>query len=149
MQSREAGQSIGGRGCQRECLQDPGRPGNAPEGQVVVDSGSSLVGRWRCRARAGRKGPPAEKKARRNRTNTPHSKAMQRKAKPNQKHQTHTQGKRQAYIYIISPSGALRELSVALCRSTASLCRSGAYVATRAAGRAPMRGLAQTSAEVV
>jgi hypothetical protein len=40
-------------------------------------------------------------------------------------------------------------LSVALCRGTASLCRSGAYVATRAAGRAPMRGLAQPSAEVV
>jgi hypothetical protein len=53
MQSREAGQSIGGRGCQRECLQDPGRPGNAPEGQVVVDPGRSLVGRWRCGARAG------------------------------------------------------------------------------------------------
>jgi hypothetical protein len=46
-------------------------------------------------------------------------------------------------------SGALRELSVALCRGNASLCRSGAYVATRAAGRAPMRGLAQSSAEVV
>jgi hypothetical protein len=46
-------------------------------------------------------------------------------------------------------SGALRELSVALCRGNASLCRSGAYVATRAAGRAPMRGLAQPSAEVV
>jgi hypothetical protein len=30
-----------------------------------------------------------------------------------------------------------------------SLCRSGAYVATRAAGRTPMRGLAQPSAEVV
>jgi hypothetical protein len=39
-------------------------------------------------------------------------------------------------------SGALRELSVALCRGNASLCRSGAYVATSAAGRAPMRGLA-------
>jgi hypothetical protein len=46
-------------------------------------------------------------------------------------------------------SGALRELSVALCRGNASLCRSGAYVATRAAGRAPIRGLAQPSAEVV
>jgi hypothetical protein len=46
-------------------------------------------------------------------------------------------------------SGALRELGVALCRGNASLCRSGAYVATRAAGRAPMRGLAQPSAEVV
>jgi hypothetical protein len=31
----------------------------------------------------------------------------------------------------------------------ASLCRSGAYVATRAAGRAPMRGLARPSTEVV
>jgi hypothetical protein len=46
-------------------------------------------------------------------------------------------------------SGALRELSVALCRGNASLCRSAAYIATRAAGRAPMRGLAQPSAEVV
>jgi hypothetical protein len=46
-------------------------------------------------------------------------------------------------------SGALRELSVALCRGNASLCRSGVYVATCAAGRAPMRGLAQPSAEVV
>jgi hypothetical protein len=45
--------------------------------------------------------------------------------------------------------GALRELSVALCRGNASLCRSGAYVATRAAGGAPMRGLARPSAEVV
>jgi hypothetical protein len=53
MQSHEAGQSTGGRGCQRECLQDPGRSGNAPEGQVVVDSGRGLVGRWRCGARAG------------------------------------------------------------------------------------------------
>jgi hypothetical protein len=46
-------------------------------------------------------------------------------------------------------SGALRELSVALCRGNASLCRSGAYVTTRAAGRTPMRGLAQPSAEIV
>jgi hypothetical protein len=46
-------------------------------------------------------------------------------------------------------SGALRELSVALCRGNAPLCRSGAYVATRASGRAPMRGLARLSAEVV
>jgi hypothetical protein len=46
-------------------------------------------------------------------------------------------------------SGALRELSVALCRGNASLCRSGAYVATRAAGRTPMRGLARPSHEVV
>jgi hypothetical protein len=40
-------------------------------------------------------------------------------------------------------------LSVALCRGNASLCLSGAYVATRATGRAPMRGLARPSAEVV
>jgi hypothetical protein len=39
-------------------------------------------------------------------------------------------------------SGALRELSVALCWGNASLCWSGAYVAASAAGRAPMRGLA-------
>jgi hypothetical protein len=46
-------------------------------------------------------------------------------------------------------SGALRKLSVAFCRGNASLCRSGAYVATRAAGWTPMRGLARPSAEVV
>jgi hypothetical protein len=46
-------------------------------------------------------------------------------------------------------SGALRELSVAFCRGNASLCRSGAYIAPRAAGRAPMRGLARPLAEVV
>jgi hypothetical protein len=46
-------------------------------------------------------------------------------------------------------SGVLRELSVALCRGNASLCRSGAYVATRAAGRIPMRSLAQPTTEVV
>jgi hypothetical protein len=46
-------------------------------------------------------------------------------------------------------SGALWELSIALCRGNASMCRSGAYVAPRAAGRAPMRGLAWPSAEVV
>jgi hypothetical protein len=45
--------------------------------------------------------------------------------------------------------GALRELSVAPCRGNVSLCWSGGYIATRAAGRAPMRGLAQHSAEVV
>jgi hypothetical protein len=43
-------------------------------------------------------------------------------------------------------SGALRELSVALCQGIASPCRSGAYVATRAAGRTQMRGLAWPSA---
>jgi hypothetical protein len=31
-------------------------------------------------------------------------------------------------------SGALRELSVALCRGNASLCRSGTYVAKQASG---------------
>jgi hypothetical protein len=40
-------------------------------------------------------------------------------------------------------SGALRDLSVALCRGNASLCRSGAYVATHAAGQTPMPGLAR------
>jgi hypothetical protein len=48
-----------------------------------------------------------------------------------------------------SVSGALRELGVALCRGNGSQCRSGAYVATRAAGRTPMRGLAQRSTEEV
>jgi hypothetical protein len=46
--------------------------------------------------RDGRLGPPAGNKARCNRTNTPHSKAMQRKAKPNQTPQTYTRGARQA-----------------------------------------------------
>jgi hypothetical protein len=46
--------------------------------------------------RDGRKGPPAGNKARCDHTNTPHSKAMQREAKPNQKPQTHTRGARQA-----------------------------------------------------
>jgi hypothetical protein len=46
--------------------------------------------------RDGRKGPPAGNKARCIRTNTRHSKAMQRKAKPNQTPQTHTRGARQA-----------------------------------------------------
>jgi hypothetical protein len=46
-------------------------------------------------------------------------------------------------------SGALRELGVALCRGNASLCRSGAYVAKRAARRTTMRGLTRPSAEVV
>jgi hypothetical protein len=46
-------------------------------------------------------------------------------------------------------SGALRELSAALCRGNAFLCRSGAYVATHAAGRTLMRGLAWPLAEVV
>jgi hypothetical protein len=46
--------------------------------------------------RNGRKGPPAGNKAKRNGTNTPHSKATRRKAKPNQEPQTHTRGARQA-----------------------------------------------------
>jgi hypothetical protein len=39
---------------------------------------------YRFTERDGRKGPPAENKVRCNRTNTPHSMATQRKAKPNQ-----------------------------------------------------------------
>jgi hypothetical protein len=46
--------------------------------------------------RDGRKGPPAGNKAECNCTNTPHSKATRRKAKPNQKPQTHARGERQA-----------------------------------------------------
>jgi hypothetical protein len=46
-------------------------------------------------------------------------------------------------------SGALRELSVAGCLGNASLCQSGAYVATRAASWTPMRDLARLSAEAV
>jgi hypothetical protein len=46
--------------------------------------------------RDGRKGPPAGNKAKCHCTNTPHSRATRREAKPNQKPQTHTRGKRQA-----------------------------------------------------
>jgi hypothetical protein len=46
-------------------------------------------------------------------------------------------------------SGALRELSVALCRGNASLRGSGAYVATRASGQTPMRVLGPPSTEMV
>jgi hypothetical protein len=46
-------------------------------------------------------------------------------------------------------SGAFQELSVALCRGDATLCWSGAYVATRAAGWTPIRGLARPSTEMV
>jgi hypothetical protein len=46
--------------------------------------------------RDGRKGQPAGNKTKCNGTNTPHSKATRRKAKPNQKPQTHTRGERQA-----------------------------------------------------
>jgi hypothetical protein len=45
--------------------------------------------------------------------------------------------------------GALWEVSVALFLVFASLCRSGAYVAPRASGRTPMRGLARPSTEEV
>jgi hypothetical protein len=45
-------------------------------------------------------------------------------------------------------SGTLCELSVALCHGNSSLRRSGAYIATRAAGRTPMRTLARPLAEV-
>jgi hypothetical protein len=44
-----------------------------------------------------KKRPASRKNAGCNRTNTPHSKATQRKAKPNQTSQTHTRGVRQAY----------------------------------------------------
>jgi hypothetical protein len=53
-------------------------------------------GEYRFTERDGRKGPPAGNKAKCNCTNTPHGKATRRKAKPNQKPQTHTRGKRQA-----------------------------------------------------
>jgi hypothetical protein len=46
-------------------------------------------------------------------------------------------------------SGALWELSDALCWCNASLCWSGACVATRAAGQNLMRGLARPLAEAV
>jgi hypothetical protein len=45
--------------------------------------------------------------------------------------------------------GAIWGLSVALCWGNASLCWSGACVATRASGRTSMRDLARPSAEVV
>jgi ankyrin repeat protein len=51
---------------------------------------------YRFTERDGRKGPPAGNKAKCNCTNTPHSKTTRRKAKPNQKPQTHTRGERQA-----------------------------------------------------
>jgi hypothetical protein len=38
---------------ERESLQDSGFPGNAPEDQVMVNSGSSLVGGWHGGARSG------------------------------------------------------------------------------------------------
>jgi hypothetical protein len=57
----------------------------------------SLAGyNYRFTERDGRKGPPAGNKAKCNCTNTQRSKATRRKAKPNQKPQTHTRGERQA-----------------------------------------------------
>jgi hypothetical protein len=222
----------------------------------VARSGAKL---YAFTKKDGRKGPPAGNKARCNRSNTPHSKAMQCKAKPNQTPQTNTRGARQpdktsaetrarlrigirpaALVATYTPNrhmdatdgnvthhkparehehdippgpgprgggtrrepnynrflysaasaslsfgrlgapaltllgdlanrykpaglaslgplssrersgslaGACREL--ALCRGNASLCRSGACVAMRAAGWTPMRGLARPSTEVV
>jgi hypothetical protein len=46
-------------------------------------------------------------------------------------------------------SGALRELGVTLCRSNASLVRSGLCALTRVSGWAPLSGLSCLSAEVV
>jgi hypothetical protein len=46
-------------------------------------------------------------------------------------------------------SEMLRELRIALCRGNASLGWSGLYALTRAAGRAPLRGLSCPSAQVV
>jgi hypothetical protein len=65
-------------------------------GQRVQKVRHDRGGEYRCTERDGGKGPPAENKAGCNRTDTPHSKATQRKAKPNKKPQTHTQGERQA-----------------------------------------------------
>jgi hypothetical protein len=78
-----------------------GVSGTAPEGMVAAHSAEPQVPVdcrviYRFTERDGRKGPPAGNKARFNRTNTPHSKAMQRKAKPNQTPQTHTRAARQA-----------------------------------------------------
>jgi hypothetical protein len=65
----------------------PLRPCNSDHGVGIPSANTE---------RDGRKGPPAGNKARCNRTNTPHSKAMRRKAKPNQTPQTHTWGASQA-----------------------------------------------------
>jgi hypothetical protein len=73
-----------------------GAGGSASRTLAARGSQALYVKVYFCTERDGRKGPPAGNKARCNRTNTPHSKAMQRKAKPNQKPQTHTRGARQA-----------------------------------------------------
>jgi hypothetical protein len=67
------------------------------KGPPVRNKTSQPLCNNRVTERDGRKGPPAGNKAKCNRTNTPHSKATQRKAKPNKKPQTHTRGERQAY----------------------------------------------------
>jgi hypothetical protein len=46
-------------------------------------------------------------------------------------------------------SGALQELSIALCRGNAYLSKLGAYVATRTSGHTPVRSLAWPLTEVV
>jgi hypothetical protein len=48
----EGGEGCSRRGRERGCLQDPGRPENAPKDQVMVYPGRSLVHRRRGGARA-------------------------------------------------------------------------------------------------
>jgi hypothetical protein len=78
--------------------QQHGRRQAKSQGQTQTNASHTrhLFHQNRFTERDGGKGPPAGNKARCNRTNTPHSKAMQRKAKPNQTPQTHTWGARQA-----------------------------------------------------
>jgi hypothetical protein len=76
----------------------------------------------RCTKRGGRKGPPAGNKTRCNSKHTPQSKAMQRKAKSNQKPQIYTRGTKQALT--TSVEGRARP-------------RIGAQPAARAATHAP------------
>jgi hypothetical protein len=85
---------AGKRACRR---QREGRAGlsarqTEPEGNEQI---RSLCNIYKTKI-DGRKGPQAMNKSRCNRINTPHSKATQRKAKPNQTPQTHTRGARQA-----------------------------------------------------
>jgi hypothetical protein len=79
---------------------------------------------YRCTQRDGRKGPPAGNKARCNRTNTPRSKATQRKAKPNQTRKTHTRGTRQAFMCIYR----VALLCVVYVRLRLVLCPAGGPV---------------------
>jgi hypothetical protein len=55
-----------------------------------------ISGLWIYRERRKKRPASRKQKARCNRTNTPHSKATRRKAKPNEKPQTPTRGARQA-----------------------------------------------------